>query len=196
MPDLSKFLTYSGETELELIIWPLFLGICIGAFAIVFIRVKLGELVRALLSRGACSPDTACTLEQLGLERKAIIRNALKKRSSLRKVVSAVPIESIEAPETATSDETLSEPDSDTSTRDQVTDDQVIRDQVIDVDKYRFYISEQSRERASSTYDSTGSTVAVAILTVVVALAVAALSMILIPNLIQMFENMLDLFRS
>lgn len=199
MPDLSKFLTYSGETELDLIVWPLFLGICIGAFAIVFIRVKLGELVRALLSRGACSPETACTLEQLGLKNKRIIRSALRKRSSLRKVISITPIDPAQladqtaptAEPTETSAEATSAP-FDPATL--VTEEQ--RDQAIDVDSYRYYISEKNKERASSTYDNTGSTVAIALLTVVLALAVAALSMVLIPALMQMFENMVEGFRS
>lgn len=182
MPDLSKLFMYTGETQLEFIVWPLFIGICLGAFATVFIRVKLGELIRALIAKGACSPETAQSLEDLGLKNKFFIRNALKKRSSLRHVVSIAHKSSATA---AGDNEETQETAVDTDPNAK-----------IDVDSYNYYISDENRTRAEAVYDNTGSTIAVAFLTVILALAVAILSMYLIPNLIQMLENMIENIRN
>ena len=64
--------------------------------------------------------------------------------------------------------------------------------ETVDLDNCRFFIADANRERAESLYDSTNSTMLTAGLTVIIAFAVAALSMIIIPNLQQMLENMLE----
>lgn len=184
MPDLSKLFMYTGELQLEFIVWPIFIGICLGAFATVFIRVKLGELVRALITNGACSPETAQSLEALGLQSKFFIRNALKKHSSLRNVVSIAPKNTLTPISSSVTEET---PEAAIS---------VDQNAKIDVDGYIYYISDENRTRAEAIYDSTGSTIAVAFLTVILALAVAALSMYIIPNLIQMLENLIENIRN
>ena len=175
MPDLSEIFLYNGEIKLEFIVWPIFLGICIGAFITVFVRVKLGEVVRAIIAKGAVSTDTALTLEELGVAKKFFVRSALRGRSALRRVVEAT----------------------DGST---VTDENgepaglriVPINEAPDLDKCRFFISDANRDRAESIYDNTNSTLLSAGITVLVAFVVAALSMVIIPNLMQMLENMLE----
>ena len=175
MPDLSELFLYDGELKLEFIVWPIFLGICIGAFITVFVRVKLGEVVRAIIEKGAISPETALTLEELGLSKRFFIRSALRGRSALRRVVEAT-------------DGTVAVAENGEPTGLRILG----INEAPNLDSCRFFITDANRERAESIYDNTNSTLLSAIITVLVAFVVAALSMIIIPNLMQMLENMLE----
>ena len=175
MPDLSELFLYNGELKLEFIVWPIFLGICIGAFITVFVRVKLGEVVRAIFEKGAISPDTALTLEELGVAKRFFVRSALRGRSALRRVVDVTD-----------GTDVMGE------------NGEIIGLRVLglneapDLDSCRFFITDANRERAESIYDNTNSTLLSAIITVLAAFVVAAVSMVIIPNLVQMLENMLE----
>lgn len=175
MPDLSELFLYNGEIRLEFIVWPIFLGICIGAFITVFVRVKLGEVVRAILEKGAVSPETALTLEELGVAKRFFVRSALRGRSALRRVVEATD---------------------GSAAVDENGESAGLRvlgiNEAPDLDNCRFFIADANRERAESIYDNTNSTLLSAIVTVLVAFVVAAVSMIIIPNLMQMLENMME----
>ena len=175
MPDLSELFLYDGELKLEFIVWPIFLGICIGAFITVFVRVKLGEVVRAIIEKGAISPETALTLEELGLSRRFFIRSALRGRSALRRVVEAT-------------DGTVAVAENGEPAGLRILG----INEAPNLDSCRFFITDANRERAESIYDNTNSTLLSAIITVLVAFVVAAISMIIIPNLMQMLENMLE----
>ena len=175
MPDLSELFLYNGELKLEFIVWPIFLGICIGAFITVFVRVKLGEVVRAIIEKGAVSPDTALTLEELGMAKKFFVRSSLRGRSALRRVVQATDGTAV------------------TNEDGEPAGLRVLAlNEAPDLDKCRFFISDENRERATSIYDNTNSTLLSAGITVLVAFVVAAVSMVIIPNLMQMLENMLE----
>ena len=176
MPDLSELFLYNGELKLEFIVWPIFIGICIAAFVTVFVRVKLGEVVRAIFSAGAVSPETAKTLEELGVANKFFVRSALRGRSALRRVVDATDGTEIAPDENGEGGglKVLS------------------LDEAVDLDKCRFFIVDKNIERAEGIYDNTNSTLLSAGLTVIIAFAVAALSMVIIPNLQQMLDNMLE----
>ncbi|MBQ9116822.1 MAG: hypothetical protein IJY04_07335 [Clostridia bacterium] len=178
MPNLSELFLYNGEIRLEFIIWPIFLGVCIGAFITVFVRVKLGEVVRAIFAKGACSPETACTLEELGVSNRFFIRASLRGKSALRRVVSAVDCSR------ATGADAENVPLS-----------PIDINEKLDLDTCRFYISDEHRERAESLYDDTNSTVLSAVIAVLLALVIAAVSMFLVPVLMDMFDGMVDSFR-
>ena len=83
---LSSLFNYQGIT-LEIVIWSLFIGIIIGAFAIWYSRRVLGTLVRALLSAEANSAGNAKTFGDLGIKNVFIYRLALRKNSTYRKIV-------------------------------------------------------------------------------------------------------------
>ena len=72
--------------SVRLMILGLFIGISIAAFAAVFNKRVLGEVVRRLLKAGALSPDRALTLAELGYS-GCIVGLAVKKSTSLRRVV-------------------------------------------------------------------------------------------------------------
>ncbi len=73
--------------SLSLLIFGLCIGASLAAFGAVFNKRVLGSSVRKLLSLNALSPDTALTLEEIGAEQSVITRLAVKRSTSLRRVV-------------------------------------------------------------------------------------------------------------
>lgn len=88
-PEYYEYLTVDFGTLLSvrLVILGLFVGMCFATFAAVFNKKVLGDVVRKILSKQALSPETALTVEELGYQNKFIILLALKKSTSLRRVV-------------------------------------------------------------------------------------------------------------
>ena len=73
--------------SVRLIILGLFVGMALATFVAVFNKRVLGDVVRRILSKNALSPDTALTLEELGYGSNLLVRFAVKKSTSLRRVV-------------------------------------------------------------------------------------------------------------
>ena len=179
MPDLSELFLYTGELNLVFIVWPIFIGVCIAAFVTVFVRVKLGEVVRAIIEKGAISPETALTLEELGVAKRFFVRSALRGRSALRRVVYATDGSVI------------------TSGDGENTELRVLTiNEAPDLDECRFFISDENKARAESIYDNTNSTLLSAIITVLVAFVVAIVSMLVVPKIIDLLESTWDGFGS
>lgn len=80
-------LTSSDVFSIRIIILGLCIGIVLALFGAVFNKRVLGDVVRRLLKKEALSPESALTLEELGYENKPLIRLAVKKSTSLRRVV-------------------------------------------------------------------------------------------------------------
>ena len=73
--------------SIRVIILGLCIGLALAAFASVFNKRVLGGLVRKLLAEEALSPDSAKTLYELGYSKSLVIHWAVKKSTSLRRVV-------------------------------------------------------------------------------------------------------------
>ncbi len=69
------------------ILFGLFVGIIVASFAMVIDKRVLGEFVRKLLSEECLSPESAKTLYELGYNRKYVIRNGVRRGTTLRSVV-------------------------------------------------------------------------------------------------------------
>lgn len=76
--------------DLDFILVGLYVGIVVGAFVMCAHRARTGELIGAILSAGATSPETAKTLGELGLAGKESVLRSLKRRryGSLIKIAS------------------------------------------------------------------------------------------------------------
>ena len=87
-------LDFTGTvTTLLMVVSGACLGILLASFIIVFQKRVLGKFVRALLSRGAASPETALALSDLGLEKSGFIKRELSRASVSRKLISVVDAE-------------------------------------------------------------------------------------------------------
>ena len=72
---------------LDVVLWSMFIGLIIGALAMLYNKKVGGAVVRKLFDEKAALPEQAMTLKQMGLEKNFLVRFALRKGSGLRKVV-------------------------------------------------------------------------------------------------------------
>jgi len=157
---LSSLFNYQGIT-LEIVIWSLFIGIIIGAFAIWYSRRVLGMLVRALLTAQANSAVTAKTFSDLGIKNTFIYRLALRKNSTYRKIVHIADEEEQKKP---------------------------------NINVLKFYIPEEVNFRADSMYNPKGTTLLGALVAIFAFFIMAILSLVVIPDLITMVQDLVTQF--
>ena len=98
---MNSFLQYveslrldSGVTTgIKFIIWPFIFGLILAFFLVFYRRRVIGSFVRAIQDAGAVDEATAKTLAEIGQEYNTSATNALKKSSSLRRLVTICPSE-------------------------------------------------------------------------------------------------------
>ena len=73
--------------SVRLIIIGLVIGLSLAAFSAVFNKRILGDVVRRILGANALSAESALTLDELGYGSNLLVRLAVKKSTSLRRVV-------------------------------------------------------------------------------------------------------------
>ena len=88
--NLGYDMTATGGVRPETVIVFGILGMMLACFFASYNKGTLGAFVRALLSAGASSPDTAKTLGELGFLKNHSVRASLKSGYTLRKVVRCV----------------------------------------------------------------------------------------------------------
>jgi len=85
-----NFTIPSGFDSLEVLVWGVFIGVTLGAIAATFDKIFCQRMVKALLERGAQTPETALSLRTLDIRGKWYLRGALREGKPLRKVL-AIP---------------------------------------------------------------------------------------------------------
>ena len=90
-------LTSADLWTIRILIFGLCVGLSLAAFAAAFNKRVLGDIVRKIIAKQAFSPETAVTLEELGIEGKPIAHFAIKRSTSLRRVVKCCEEEMFEA---------------------------------------------------------------------------------------------------
>ena len=73
-------------TTLNIIVWSLFIGFIIAIGITLYNKIVPGRVVRALIEKGAVSPESALTLGDAGAA-NPLVKLALRRGSSLRRVV-------------------------------------------------------------------------------------------------------------
>ena len=87
---LSDLLIYSGSIPTELILWSFYIAIVIGSIVMYLTKVKFGKIVYALLEKGAVSPETALTLEEIGIKPSFFILFNLKNHLNYKDLLVAI----------------------------------------------------------------------------------------------------------
>ena len=164
--DLNSLLTYKGMT-LEIIVWSMFLGIITGAFVILYNKKVLGSFIRMLLHVGANTPDNARTLEETGFSKNIFVKFSLIKKGTYRKIIHASALSG-----TAETNKTR-------KTRTKLSE-------------LKYYIPDEMIARADSIYNDNGTSLLIVIITVALFLAIAILSFLVVPGLIQMLQNFVE----
>ena len=91
-PDMSAYGSFGSENgivNIHVVAAALFVGIMATAIYTIYTKKILGKMVRKLIEAEAFSPESAKTLEELGLEKNCAVRSALK-GYTLGKVVSSL----------------------------------------------------------------------------------------------------------
>ena len=96
---MPKILDYIGalrldntvSTGIQFIMWPLIFGLILSFFIIYYRRRVIGAFVRAIREAGASDEESAKTLAEIGQEDNSSAISALKKSSSLRRLITICP---------------------------------------------------------------------------------------------------------
>ncbi len=80
--------TFDNPTiTLTVILWAMYAGLLIAIIASTYNRSYVGEAVRAIVKNECYSPDTALTLEELGIKASALRRYSLRDKTTVRKYI-------------------------------------------------------------------------------------------------------------
>ena len=89
MPNIKDILIYSGEFNLKVMLWSLFIGISIAIVISYVIKIKFGAFIRYLLEKNASTPETAISLDEFGRGGRFIIKFCLKDHNNYKNMLVA-----------------------------------------------------------------------------------------------------------
>ncbi len=164
---ISEFLTQYGDS-FELILISLFIGILIALCVLVYNKYGAGRIVRYLIENGIHTADDAVTLEKAGLARSVLTRFALREGSTLRKLIVCL------------SDEK----------------NVIGKKGREDLRPARFYLPEDKSHRAEMAYNNNGASILAVFLAILLFLIMLLLTMVLVPEMITLCGNFIDMFRA
>lgn len=151
--------------SVPIIVFSMFVGVVIAAAVSLYYKKVLGAFVSFLLKSGADSEQNAIRLDTTAFAKNVFVRGAIRRGYVYKNVMRSV------TPEDAPKGKRLK--------------DQRLRTLVSS-----YYIPEELSFRAENLFLKKGTTVLSAILGVLLCLIVAALSLVIIPDLIQMLKNL------
>ena len=179
-----RFLTTYEGTTLELLVWSVFLGLCIAVFVSVYQKRVPGALVRKLLEVGADSPQNAVTLTDIGMQNRFWIRHILWwKENSVRRVVRTAEYEVCQ-PDASDAAPNLSDAE-----RKKAKIKQKQEIPRLPVSVQHLYIPADCQEQARSLYREKGAGLGVAIAAVILFFILALLSLFFAEELLTMVKN-------
>ena len=191
--DLNSWLTYNGMT-LEIIVWSMFFGVLLGSLLIFYNRNVLGAFIRVLLENGATSPSTAKTLEETGFLNNFFVRAALRTRGTYRRIIHASSAASpLDLPPPPLTDGMQSETESEEKNTGGKKKERMSRRRA-SLSEVKFFIPDNMAARARSIYSDKGINIFAIFMTIGLFLIVAILSILIVPQLIQMLKNFIDMF--
>lgn len=172
------------------VILGIFIGLCIAAFGAVYNKRVLGNFVRKLLREECLSKESAKTLYELGAMQNYAIRNAVRKSTSLRRVVRCKEEEEFLAEQ-----EKLRLEFEESAKGDKKA---VFREEKFEIDTANdhFYIPEEMKYMADVKFESRGTTWLGAILFVVLMAIVFVALIVFLPDIFQMLDNFVGGFSS
>lgn len=171
------FLTYD-ELMLYLVVMGLAIGLMIGVVVSYITRINSHRAVKALLFEGCLSPDTAKTVGQLNIRKKRQVKGIIKNGRHLEKVILCANLDDFTIEQGKGFGKFWKE--------------KVLGKEAqakIDFDTARFYIPEEKRIHAEVRYSNEGMSPVALVITLVIIAGVAVAALYLIPDLLQMAEN-------
>ena len=190
-------------TSLRNIIIALALGIIIAVCVTAYTRVNIGGFVRKLISEGCLSEGSAKRLSELGYFHSTGVRRALAKSTALSMVVRRADVcesktdasdndaETDAKEHSDATDDIENNVKSDTTNVNNAT--RVAKSsEKIDFLTARFYVPEDLRIRAENRFNPKGSNWKSAILISAITVMVAGALCVLVPDLVQLADNIMS----
>lgn len=163
------------------------LGICVGiivaAAMVCYDKNRLGAFVRAIVREQALCPDRAMTLSDLGFAGNRAVRTSLRSSNKLGRIVHSVEKDAYDAQVAAAREAYVAEHGNDEGF--------FMPQYRMDVNNDHFYIPDEEHYRAEVRFDNRGSGWRAFMLVCIVAVMAAALICFLLPDMIQLVDNMI-----
>ena len=175
----------SSVVTMQSIVWGLFIGIIIAAAIVCYDKNRLGAFVREVTRQQALWPEKAKTLSELGFERNGAVKQSLRSRNHLGRIVRCVERDRYEAEVEAARAAYIEKNGSDK--------DFSMPPYRINFEEDHFYIPDEEHYRAEVRYDNRGSGWRAFLLVVLIAGASIALLMFLLPDMLRMVDNLIDI---
>ncbi len=163
---LSELLTQYG-TSLESVLIALFVGLFFALGVLFYNKYIPGRIVRYLIGHQIHDESSAVTLAEAGFAKSRLIAFTLREGSMLRKLVVCLPDE----------------------------EDGRDRKGRVELSRARIYLPEDKCYRADMAYNNNGASLLTVLLTVLLFLVMLALLAIMVPWLLGLIEDFLDLFK-
>ena len=170
---------------LQSIVLGLFAGIILAAGFACYDKNRLGAFVRKIVQEQCLWPDKAKTVGELGFGRNAGVKASLRSPNQLGKIVRCVEKEAYEKQVLEAREAYVAEHGSDK--------DFYMPQYRIDFENDHFYIPDEEHYRAEVRYDHEGSGWRAFVLVVLVSILGAALVCFLLPDMIQLVDNMIGI---
>ncbi|MBE6653667.1 MAG: hypothetical protein E7610_09685 [Ruminococcaceae bacterium] len=177
-----------GLVTLQRIVLGLFAGIIVAAAMIVYDKNRLGAFVRTIVREQCLWPEKAKTLSELGFYKNSGVKASLRSPNQLGKIVRCVEKEAYEQQVEEARAAYAAEHGDDK--------DFFMPGYRIDFENDHFYIPDEEHYRAEIRYDEKGSGWRAFLLVVLLAIVGAALVCFLLPEMLQMVDNMIDILSS
>lgn len=165
------------------------LGICVGiiiaAAMACYDKNKLGAFVRAIVKEQALWPDKAMTVYDLGFARNSAVKASLRSPNKLGKIVHCVEKEAYDGKVAEAREAYIAEHGNEEGF--------FMPQYHMDFDNDHFYIPDEEHYRAEVRFDNEGSGWRAFILACIVAIVSAALICFLLPDMIQLVDNMIGI---
>ena len=170
---------------LQRIVLGLFAGIIIAAGFACYDKNRLGAFVRKIVQEQCLWPEKAQTLYELGFMKNGGVKASLRSPNQLGKVVHCVEKEAYEKQVEEARAVYVAEHGNDK--------DFFMPDYRINFDTDHFYIPDEEHYRAEIRYEEKGSGWRAFILVVIVSIIGAALVCFMLPDMLQMVDNLIGI---
>jgi hypothetical protein len=170
---------------LQRVVLGIFIGVIIAAGLVCYDKNRLGAFVRQLVKDECLWPDKAKTLSELGFLRNSGVKLSLRSPNKLGKIVHCVERDAyLEQVEKARA-EYVAEHGNDEGF--------FMPEYRLDFENDHFYIPDEEHYRAEIRYEEKGSGWRAFALVVIISVVGAALVCFLLPDMIQLVDNMIGI---
>ncbi len=178
-----------GILSVRMVILGLCIGLIVAMFAAVYNKRTLGNIVRRFLAAEALSPDTALTLEDVGLQGSAIARYSVRKSITLRRVLKCREEVEFTAKQNAAREEHEQRRKDDKSIK-------KFREAEYSVNPYAdaFYIPEDMKYTADVKFEKKGTSLAGAFIFSGIILVAFVVIMVALPHLLGFIDGIVGAF--